>query len=125
MNDPVLDDFGRFIAEHLRDRGIHHAQVLVDGAWNAPSLQRLQADLRALTTGQREAVVRTVVSSIDAAVHDFLFAIQEANDDGEGVQVHVRGAKPASRTDGLHGEIFTNDGWFARYSAFGEPPEEA
>jgi hypothetical protein len=37
----------------------------------------------------------------------------------------VGGEDVMAATDGLHGEPYSDDGWYARFSEFGEPPEEA
>jgi hypothetical protein len=61
---------------------------------------------------------------MSAATHDFLFALQEACDSDQ-MRVVVKDADIAKQSDGFHGEMFGNDGWFARFSAYGPPPEEA
>ena len=35
----------------------------------------------------------------------------------------VDGKSVADLTDGLHGELFTEEGWLSKYSAFGAPPD--
>ena|SRR5688572_1879795 len=122
--DP-LDTFGRFVMVHLRDRGIDHLEGLLSGHWKAPSLKKLQKALLRLPQGERALVRRAFVAALDSAVHDFLFALQEETDGGGAVVARVRGKNVATLSDGLQGELFTEDGWYARFSAHGEPPEEA
>lgn len=119
-----LDTFGAFLMVNLRDRGIDALGSLLAAHWKAPSLQKLQAELQSLTDAQRVLVRRAFVEALDSAIHDFLFALQEESDSGGAVRVRVRGKDVASLSDGLHGELFSEEGWFARFSAHGEPPEE-
>jgi len=119
-----LDAFGRVVTTSLRDAGIKDGDSLLAGKWRAPSLQKLQAALAEFTPEQRDVVRRVVVEVMTAATHDFLFALQEACD-SEQMRILVKDADIAKRSDGFHGEIFGEKGWFARFSAYGAPPEEA
>lgn len=123
--EDAKDTFGRFLMVHLRDRGIDNLDGLLAGHWKAPSLKKLQNALRRLPKSQRALVRRAFVESFDAAIHDFLFALQEETEGGGSVVVRVGGKNVAALSDGLHGELFTEDGWYARFSAHGEPPDEA
>lgn len=122
--DP-LSEFGRVLMVKLRDRGIDHLDRMLAAKAKAPALQKLQGELESLDQEQRALFRRAFVTSLDSAIHDFLFALQEQHDSGGRVAVLVDGSRIAEASDGLHGELFTEDGWFARYSRHGEPPEEA
>lgn len=122
--DP-LSEFGRVLMVELRDRGIDRLDRLLAAKAKAPALQKLQGELESLDPKQRALLRRAFVTSLDSALHDFLFALQEQNDSGGRVAVLVDGSRIAEASDGLHGGLFTEDGWFARYSMHGEPREEA
>jgi hypothetical protein len=124
MSKP-LDKFGEFVVTKLRDAVIDHADVLLAAHSKAPGLQALQAELRRLTPDQRAIVRRCVVESVDSGLHDFLFALQEEYDAGGGVLVVVDGKSVAAESDGLHGEPYTVDGWYARFSKHGSHSDPA
>lgn len=119
----LLDKFGRFIVENMRDKGIDNYDKLAKGLWKTPSLQSLQEDLKQFDENQLSIIRQCVGSSIDTAIHDFLFALQESTDLGQGIEVIVDKTNIAELSDGLHGEPFGEDGWYAKYSAYGEPFE--
>lgn len=125
IKEPPLDTFGRFVMVHLRDRGLDHMEGLLAGRWKAPSLKKLQNALRRLSKSQRDVVRQAFVESFDEAIHDFLFALQEETDNAGSVVVRVRGKNVATLSDGLQGELFSEDGWYARFSAHGQPPDDA
>ena len=126
MAHDALDEFGKFVMTHLRDRGIDHLDRLLAAQWKAPSLVKIQDELQALTPEQRGLARRACVQSLDSAIHDFLFALQEQTDLADAhIAVTVADQNIAAMSDGLQGELFTNNGWYARYSAYGEPPDEA
>jgi len=119
------DELGRFVMANLRDKALDHADLTLKGHWKTPSLQTLQDELARLDDHQRNVARRLVRSVVDAAIHDFLFAIQEQSDVSGWPRILVDGVDVANTSDGLHGEPFGPDGWQAKFSRFGEPPEEA
>ena len=122
---PEADEFGAFLMRNLRDPAIDHADALLSSHWKAPGLQSLQADLAKLTPEQKAVVRRCVLSSIDAGIHDFLFALGEEQEADARIAVIVDGQDIAQQSDGLHGELFAEEGWFARFSTHGVPPDPA
>jgi hypothetical protein len=120
-----LDKFGEFVVTKFRDPAIDHADGLLAARWKAPGLQALQADLRRLTVEQRALVRRCVITALDGGLHDFLFALQEEHDAGAAIVLTVDGLPVAAESDGLHGEPYGDDGWFARFSKHGVHPDPA
>lgn len=118
-----LDRLGKLVMQRLRDEPFEFFEQLTQGHWKAPSLQGLQRDVRSLSPEQLEIVRRCVRSTVDEGIHDFLFALQEACEK-ETLELRIQGKNVLDLTDGLHGELFTEDGWQARFSKFGETPRE-
>eukprot|EP00456_Euglypha_rotunda_P062006 TRINITY_DN51_c3_g3_i1.p1 TRINITY_DN51_c3_g3~~TRINITY_DN51_c3_g3_i1.p1 ORF type:complete len:169 (+),score=22.40 TRINITY_DN51_c3_g3_i1:905-1411(+) len=122
---PEADKFGAFLMAKLRDAAIDHADALLAAHWKAPGLQSLQNELRQLSPEQRAVVRRCVIEAVDGGLHDFLFALGEEYDSGGAIAVVVDGQNVAAQSDGLHGEPYTEDGWFGRFSKHGVPPDPA
>jgi hypothetical protein len=120
-----LEAFGRFLMVNLRDRAIRYCDQLIGRKLKAPSVANLQADLQTLSGEQLSIVRRCVVRVTDYAIHDFLFQLQECAGLEDAIQIYVNGIDIAEASDGLHGEPYTEDGWMAKYSEFGEPSEIA
>jgi hypothetical protein len=119
----ALDAFGNFVMKNLRDPALEFAELALAGKWKAPRIKKLQAELKDLNEEQRALIRRVVRSSVDSAIHDFLFAIQKAHDLEQGTRVVVAETNVAAVSDGLHGEPFGEDGWQARFSKFGQAPD--
>ena len=115
-----LDKFGQFVVEHLRDDPLRYFDKLVAGEWKAPALKELQAKLGKLTAAQTKPVRECVESVLTNQLHDFLFAVVEANNRNQGLTITMDGENVVEASDGLHGEPFTDEGWIARFSAFPE-----
>lgn len=119
MEDDPLDHLGAFLMRNLRDKALHHFEFVVQGRWKAPALQSLQADFATLSAAQREIARRALRDAIDSAIHDFLFALQEQADFDNRIALAVDGVDVVKASDGIHGEPFGDDGWFARFSTYG------
>lgn len=125
VKESPLDVFGKFVMQNLRDRGIDDFDGLLAAHWKAPARRELQRQLGELTEAQRDLIRRAFVAAFDSAIHDFLFALQDQSDFEGPIRVLVDGEDVASLSDGLHGELFSERGWFARFSNYGEPPEKS
>lgn len=117
MDEP-LDKFGRLLVTQLRDPAVYFFDAACEGRWKSPGMQDLQAELAALSPEQRDVARRALLMALDAGIHDFLFALQEAHDLEKGVAVSVDGENVAELSDGLQGEPWTDNGWIARFSRY-------
>jgi hypothetical protein len=122
---PQADQFGAFLVANLRDAAIDTADGLLAARWKAPGLESLQSELRRLTPEQRAIVRRCVIEAVDSGLHDFLFALGEQHHAGGTIAVVVDGHNIAAQSDGIHGEPYGDDGWFARFSKHGPHPNPA
>ena len=120
-----LDFFGAFLVVKLRDRALSCFDNLSTGHWKAPALQKLQSDMAKMPVAHREIARRAIVECIDDAIHDFLFALQEQADFENRIIIAVDGIDIVKASDGIHGEQFGDDGWFAKYSQYGKHPDIA
>lgn len=119
MEDEELDLFGALVMRHLRDSGFEFVDGLVVGRWKAPKVRGLQSGLLEADADCRDLAVRAARSAIDYAVHEFLFSLHEACERGD-MEIKVRGKDIVALSDGLQGEPYTDEGWQARFSKYGE-----
>lgn len=118
IQDP-LKRFGKFLVENLRDKGIDFAENLLKNHWKPSELKNIQAELQTLTDIQKETFRQAIVKTIDTAIHDFLFALQEQADLGNNIQIIVDGKNVVELSDGIHGEAYSDKGWYAKFSNYG------
>lgn len=111
-----VDKFGKFIVENLRDKGIDFAEGLLKKHWKAPNLLEMQNEIANLNDTQKKAFINAITETIDGAIHDFLFALQEQADFDNDIQILVDGQNIVELSDGIHGEAYSDEGWFAKYS---------
>ena len=102
---------------------LYDLEMLLCGAWKAPDLQELQKKISLLNEGEKQTVRDIAEQIITAGMHDLLFALQEQADTDGAVRVLVDGKEIAKLSDGLHGEIFGDEGWIMRYSKYPSEPQ--
>lgn len=113
-----LELVGRVVAA-ARDEGRDLAERLLSGRARAPSFAELQTRLAGLDAAEKALVVQVTEECLVAALHSLLFAM--TGEDGAPAIV-VEGRNVADDSDGLHGELFGEGGWLARFSKYGAPP---
>lgn len=114
------DVFGQFLVTEFRDNTIDFFEILVKGDWKSPGLQKLQLELSSFDQDQIDIIRRVLIRSIDTGMHDLLFKLQEQADFENEIKILVNGTNIIAESDGLHGELFTEDGWNHRFSKYGE-----
>ncbi|KAF2330383.1 hypothetical protein [Flavobacterium ginsenosidimutans] len=114
-----LDIFGEFLVKNLRDKGIGNIETLLKNKSKAPSNLKLQTEINKFDESQKELIKEIVIRSIDVAIHDFLFSLQELADFENNIQILVNGKNIVELSDGIHGESYSEDGWNAKFSQYG------
>lgn len=120
MAGQALEKFGEFVVTQLWNNALEHHELLSKKHWKTPALQGLQESLASLNDEQKEIVRRCVVNALGVGMHDLLFALQEAHDLEQGIDVVVDGSNIAECSDGLHGELYGDNGWLAKYGRYKE-----
>ena len=113
-----IEKFGRLFVGSVRDTSLEYLQFMFDGKWKAPDLQPLQKKVCNLSPDMKAMVYELTEGLLTHAMHDLLFAFQESHDCDTGIEIMVDGQAIAGLSDGLHGEIFGEEGWIVRYSKF-------
>src|SRR5262249_5562246 len=115
-SNAALDHIGLFITRHLRDNPIDYFDGLVLSKWKAPGLQPLQKALASIPGEYKPIIRQAVISTIDNAIHDFLFNLQEQAGFENRIVLTVDGHNVVEISDGIHGEAYSEEGWYARFS---------
>jgi hypothetical protein len=122
---PQAEKFGAFLMANLRDGAVDRFDSLASNHLKSPRTESLRKTLAAMSAEDRAVVRRCVLACVDTGLHDFLFALQQIADFDNDITVAVDGKNIVEQSDGLHGELFGDNGWFARYSKHGQNPENA
>lgn len=104
-----LKKFGKFMVANLRDTAVAHHLKLQRGELKAPAIRDLQSQVVSLSSEQKELLLR-VVDAIDTAMHDIIFAIQDAHDRRMRIELAVDGHNIAQESGMLQGEPLGDNG---------------
>lgn len=115
-----LDRFGEFLIKNLRDQGLDLFEQLKQGKAKSSSLKPLQNKLQEYDDVELSIIKECIKQCLDVGIHDFLYALQENHYLEKDIQVMVNDENIADLSDGLNGELFTEDGWFAKFSKYGD-----
>ena len=115
MNES-LEKFGAFFVRNLRDKMLHDLDMILHGEWKAPGIQELQKRVARLSDADKQTLRDLAEHMTTTGMHDLLFALQEEANGA--IRVFVDGQEVAKLSDGLHGEIFSDEGWIVRYSSY-------
>lgn len=117
MTGKVLDPLGEVLMRRVRDEAILDWDMIIDGRMKSPRAQHLRAVLSQFSPEELAIVSSLVPRIVDTTLHHLLWALdQEASlrlavKTGAGELPDVRAV-----SDGLPGELYTEDGWIARFS---------
>lgn len=113
-----LELFGKFIIENLFDRGKLKFETIAKKEFSTNNQNHLQFRFEKISPENKRLVEEIIDSVLTTAIHDFLFAIEEENDLKQRIKINVNGNNIADLSDGLHGEVFLEDGWIKQYSKY-------
>ena len=111
-----LDKFGEFYVRNLRDKMLQDLDMLLSSSWKSPSILNLQNRISELPEHSRDLIREVVEHIVMTGMHDLLFALQAESDNDGAIRLTVDGVEVAKESDGMHGEIFSDEGWIARFS---------
>jgi len=109
-----LDKFGKLLIEIFKDDGLFWYKKLCKGKIKWDNIQGLQNKVKALDSETQQLFAVYLGQSMISALHDFLHWI----DNSEDIRIFVDGKNITELSDGIHGELFTSDGWEARFSKY-------
>ncbi|HCM1609722.1 DUF6547 family protein [Vibrio sp. TRT 21S02] len=112
-----IDEFGQLISKSLRDQALERCVDIIERKAKSQECIEIHDSLSSLTDEQISVVKRLVTSCVDTGIHDFLYTLGEKQDE---LSVSINGKNIVKESDGLNGELFSDDGWFAKYSKYGE-----
>lgn len=121
--DELLEKFGQIIISEVRDEAIDKFQMIASGEMKSAAATSLHEKLTGFSKDELDVVREVVVSSIDDVLHNFLWMIEQHEEDiSVGCAEHEDSSKEDVRelSDGLSGEMYTEDGWIAKYSRYKE-----
>lgn len=107
-----LEEFGKVFINEVRDRTIRVYDKRVNGIMKDVSSKELYNEVQHLNDSQHQLIQKIISQVTDLSLHNMLFMLEEHDD----VELLMNGENIAEISDGLSGELYTEDGWIKKYS---------
>ncbi len=111
MSD-VLNYFGQILMEEVRDRTIRGYDMRVNGKMRDSNSQKIFEEVQQLNDVQRQLIKRIIPQIVDLCIHNMLCMIEEHSN----IRMLMDGESISEMSDGLAGELYSEDGWIQRFS---------
>ncbi len=113
----VLDKFGNLIIKQIRDKTLRRSINIMDGNVKAPSLKELHTKLSFLTEENKKIIEYFLKETINETIFNLLVLLEEEDIEILFEYENIK-YNPNLLSDGLGGELFTEDGWIYKFSKF-------
>jgi hypothetical protein len=120
--EQILDEFGRLLISFVRDNVLDINDLIISGHMGGKENRDLYEKIKHLDEDNQELVRQFSKQAIDGTIHYFLWMIEQY-EDYDLVKYSQESSQPISLrdiSDGLCGELHTEDGWIERFSKY--PP---
>lgn len=107
-----LEQFGRIIIKDVRDRTIKDIDKCTSGIYKSERGLKISKQYSELKNEKKEFVDYLITEIIDNTIHNFLEMLEQ-NDD---IEVKFNSKNIVEESDGLAGELYTEDGWIQKYT---------
>lgn len=114
------DFFGKELMYSVRDPSISRFEDILNGKLKSKELIELTNKLNDFNEPEREFIKKLVITVVDNVIYNFLNMLEE-NEDTLTLLVNNEGGEKediVGLSDGLSGELFTNDGWIDKFSHY-------
>ena len=119
---PILDECGKLLIDHVRDKTVCELQGVVSGKMVNRESQKMYRALESLNLDPEQFAVvgRLLTHAVEATMANSLLFFDENNygmiyRDDEGREYDIQ-----AMSDGVAGELYSEDGWIAKFSEFKE-----
>ena len=109
----ALDEFGKIFMEETRDVSIRIMDKKIDGTMKGEGQKEFNEKISGFTDEQKEILKFVVSETVEQVLHNFLFMVEEHEEIG----LLYNDVNLNEESDGLAGELYTEDGWIEKYSS--------
>lgn len=116
----VLDRFGQLLVSEVRDVAVAVALKSLRGQMKDQASKQLEAELAKVPESTRKLFETFATDLVDSTLHDLLSFFEGSEDfliAFKGDEVNLVDLNEVS--DGLAGELYTDEGWISRFSDLG------
>ena len=112
-----LDKFGELLMKEVRDLTTEHYLMIKSGKMKSAIAQSIYANIQRLNEEDKSILDSVAGELIDRTISNFLRMLENSEEFTIAIEEDVPAdSNIVELSDGLAGELFTEDGWYANYS---------
>jgi hypothetical protein len=116
MSEKHLDTFGEILIKKVRDVTIHNWDNIIDGKMKGQRSKEIREKLSIFNDEQIEVLKELFPMVVDSTLHHLLWTLEQEDGIKLSVEVDQKVNSIRDISDGLAGELYTEDGWIMRFS---------
>ncbi|NQX66670.1 epimerase [Paenibacillus alba] len=116
MSKKHLDTFGEILINKVRDVAIHNWDNIIDGNMKGQRAKEIREKLSIFNDEQIEVLKDVFPMVVDSTLHHLLRTLEQEDAIELSVEVEQKAKRIRDISDGLAGELYTEDGWIMRFS---------
>lgn len=116
----LLDSFGQEFISSIRDQSIFEFEAILNGRMKSKSSIELSNEIKAFDENQINVLKKVVFNSIDSVIYNILNMLEQ-NEENMKLLISQDGNDEKNiveLSDGLSGELFTENGWIEKFSKY-------
>lgn len=114
--EDILNEFGKMLITEVRDWTIGSMNKMIDGTMKGTTAELIKKNISILDKEQIEVLKWLIPEIVDFSLDSMLFMFEGHPD----LQLVFRGVDLKEVSDGLSGELYTEDGWIQKFSEYDE-----
>lgn len=116
MSEKHLDTFGEILIKKVRDVAIHNWDSIIDGKMKGQRSKEIREMFSIFNDEQIEVLKDLFPMVVDSTLHHLLWTLEQEDAIELSVEVDQKAKRIRDISDGLAGELYTEDGWIMRFS---------
>lgn len=121
LSKSALDYFGEIIIKRVRDEAIDDLERIISGKMKGTVNERIYARTSTFSPNDLEFIEDLLRRAVDRTLHHLLWTFEQEENLNIAINSETETVESVRDiSDGLAGELYTEDGWIARFSK--KPP---
>ena len=110
--EKIIECFGKSLMKNVRDRSINQMELRINGKMMDEDSKDIYLKIEKLGREEKELIEEIIPQIVDITLHNMLFMIEEE----EEIKLMVGNQELKEASDGLCGELYSEDGWIKKFS---------
>ena len=117
MKKAIIDEFGKILIQSVRDKSILDWDMILDGRMKSERARRIQKELLSYDDNDKKILQEIIPQIVDTTLHHLLWTLEQSDSISVAIQTDKDSiSNIKNESDGLAGELYSEDGWIARFS---------